>query len=373
MLSSRVEDTPWVDSFDIPSVFDPRLPLYKEWHDFVFFDRGNNLFGLLNFAIHGNPYDPRRGYGVALAFIVDAGAKAHTAMRLIPLDRLRVSPFSPDYIGDGVSVSYRKDNSFSIRGNIEDVSFDLDVPVLEAPVTMSQIGFDVLSRNRINMGMLGAAGDMARVWDKWVELPKLKVTGKLDVGGTTYQLDTTTGYQDHEAGRFDWGTVAGWDTGVLLCDSKSGGEPEKVSFLFYRYGPAGESTYGGVIVKPPGGEERFFDTGEITVTRSGEFSGDRAHLPGVTRLLYPDYHPKIPETIVFSGASSSDTVEVTFTPRAVCTIVVPGIEDEAETTFNEMYCSAELDATISGRRYQKTIPCWFESVRPRGSLRQDGP
>jgi hypothetical protein len=373
MLSSRIDDTPWVDSFDLPSVFDPRLALYKEWHDFVFFDRTNGLFGLLNFAIHGNPYDPRRGYGAALAFVVDSADKAHTALKLIRLDDLIVSPFSPDFIGGDVSVAYRKDNSFSIKGHIEDISFDLVVPVVQPPVTMSQIGFDVLSKNPIDAGMLGAAGDMARVWDKWVELPKLRVTGKLGVGTTVYDLDTTTGYQDHEAGRFDWGTIAGWDTGVLLCDPKSSGEPERVSFLLYRYGPSGTSTYGGVIVRPPGGEDRFFDSDKMTITRSGEFSGDRAYLPGVTRLLYPDYHPKVPETVVFSGEAGADTVQITFTPKAVCTIVVSSITNEAETTFNEMYCTAALDATVAGERFQKTIPCWFESVRPRGNLKRDGP
>jgi hypothetical protein len=374
MFSSEIDDTSWVDSFDIPSVFDPRLALYKEWHDFVFFDRTTRVFGLLNFAIHGNPYDARRGYGAALAFLVDPGERARTALKLIPLHSLTVSPFSPDFIGEGVSVHYQKeDHSFSIEGSIEGISFDLEARVVQAPVMMSQIGFDVLSRNPIDAGMLGAARDMARVWDKWVELPKLRITGKLDIGATGYLLDTTTGYQDHEGGRFEWGTVAGWDTGVLLCDPMAGGEPEKVSFLLYRYGIGGESRYGGVIVKPPGLEERFFDSEKMTITRSGEFAGARAYLPGVTRLLYPDYRPKIPRTIVFTWAASSDTVEITFTPKAACTIVVSGVSDEAETTFNEMYCSASLDTTIAGHRFRKTIPCWFESVRPRGRLKQDGP
>jgi hypothetical protein len=373
MFSSRVEDTPWLDSFDLPSVFDPRVPLYKEWHDFVFFDRANQLFALLNFAIHGNPYDARRGYGAALAFLVDSGMKAHAALELIPLDELRVSPYTPDFRGGNVDVSYRSDNSFSIKGRVDQISFDLHVPVVLPPVTMSQIGLEILARQRINEGMLGAAGEMASVWDKWVELPRLGVTGKVEVAGASYQVDTETGYQDHEGGRFDWGSVAGWDTGVLLCDPKVKGEPEKVSFLFYRYGPEGGSSYGGVIVKSPDGEEKFFDSEKMTVATSGEFAGERAYLPGVTRLLYPDYRPKIPETIVFSGSDSSDSVRITFTPKALCTIVVAGVEDESETTFNEMYCSASLDATVSGRTYAGTIPCWFESVRPRGRLARDAP
>ena len=373
MFSSRVEDTPWVDSFDLPSVFDPRLPLYKEWHDFVFFDRGNQLFALLNFAIHGNPYDARRGYGAALAFLVDSEMKTHTAMNLIPLNQLKVSPYTPDFQGGGVDVAYLSDNSFSIRGRVDEISFDLRVPVVLPPVTMSQIGLEILARHPVNEEMMGAAGEMASVWDKWVELPRLDVEGKMEVDGTRYDIGTTTGYQDHEGGRFDWGSVAGWDTGVLLCDPRVAGEPEKVSFLFYRYGSSGESSYGGVIVKSPDGQEKFFDSQKMTITRSGEFTGQRTYLPGVTRLLYPDYRPRVPETIAFSGADSADSVQITFTPRAVCTIVVAGIADESETTFNEMYCTASLEATVAGRAWKGTIPCWFESVRPRGRLIRDAP
>ncbi len=146
--------------------------------------------------------------------------------------------------------------------------------------------------------------------------------------------------------------MAGWDTGVLLCDPTSAGEPERVSFLFYRYGPSGGSSYGGIIVKAAGGEERFFGSEKVTVTRSGEFSGERAYLPGVTRLLYPDYQPRVPATIVFSAVDSSDSSRDHLHPRAVCTIVVAGVSDEAETTFNEMCCGAALKATIGARPTQ---------------------
>ena len=46
---------------------------------------------------------------------------------------------------------------------------------------------------------------MARIWDKWVELPRLTVVGTIGAQGTGYYIDTKTGYQDHEGGRFDWG------------------------------------------------------------------------------------------------------------------------------------------------------------------------
>lgn len=365
MLSSRVEDVRWVDAFDLPSLFDPRLGLYKEWHDFVFFDRKQNLFGLLNFAIHGNPYDAKRGYGAALAFLVPPDGEVRTALELIPLGDLTVSPYNPDFLSKKVSVSYLPSGSFNIKGGIEDVSLDLNLAVASPPVTMSQIAADILSRNSATLGMLQAANEMAQIWDKWVELPNLDVVGSLRVGGTDYAIDTSTGYQDHEGGRFDWGSVTGWDTGVLLADPSSEGEPRKVSFLFYRYGPGGSSEYGGIILRTPAGSEKYFASSVTRVVSSGEFTGPRGYIPGVTRVLYPDFRPKIPEKIAFSAVDGGDSIEIVFTPKAVCTIVVAGL-DEAETTFNEMYCSASLDATVGGEKFYGAIPCWFESVRPRG-------
>jgi len=367
LLSSRLEDVSWADAFSLPSVFDPRLSLYKEWHDFVFYDRSKRLFGLLNFAIHGNPYDGRRGYGAAMAFLAGPGGKVHTAMKLIPLSQLRVSPYSPEFLAAEVEVSYLG-NEFTIKGTIDDISLDLTIHVILPPVTMTEIGFDILAKNGINVEMLGAATEMARIWDKWVELPRLSVVGNIGAQGTDYSVDTTTGYQDHEGGRFDWGSVLGWDTGVLLCEPKSGGEPERVSFLFYRYGESGESSYGGVIVRDGDGKEQFFGAEKIAITRSGEFVGERAYLPGVTKLLYPDYKPEVPATITFSSTDPSHGLEIVFTPRAVCTIVVPSLSGEAETTFNEMHCDAVFKASIGGKTYDKLIPCWFESVRPRHRL-----
>jgi len=365
LSSSRVEDVRWVDSFDLPSIFDPHSVLYKEWHDFVFFDRKRNVFGLLNFAIHGNPYDARRGYGAALAFLVAPSGKIHTGLKLIPLSELKVSPYTPDFVTKEVSVSYLNNNSFNIKGHIEGISLDLNLPVVLPPVTMNQIAFGILTRNRINLGMLEVANEMAQIWDKWVELPRLDVVGTIGIDGTNYSIDTTTGYQDHEGGRFEWGSVTGWDTGVLLCDPTNPGEPAKVSFLFYRYGPSGGSQYGGIIVKSPDGREKYFESQLVSIVKSGDYSGERAYVPGVTLLLYPDYRPKIPKTITFSASDHSDNIEITFSPRAVCTIVVAG-SDEAETTFNEMYCTTAFSATIGGEKFSGAIPCWFESVRPRG-------
>lgn len=362
----NVSDTKLMDAFDLPSFFDPRAALYKEWHDFVFYDRGNRVFGLLNFAVYGNPYDSQHGYGSALVFLVDPSGKAHTAMKLIPINKLGISSFSPDFISEDLVVRYQEDDSFRITGEVDGISLDLVLRVMLPPVSTSEIALEIIRKHEVTVGMLRALGEMAKLWDRWVELPRLSVNGEIGVESTVHTISSRTGYQDHEGGRFDWGNIWGWDTGVLLCDSSSIREPDKVSFLFYRDGP--EDANGGIIVQSKNGEQTYFDGSHIRITRSGSFSGETKFIPGITRLIYPDYRPSVAERITFSAAEASNKLEITVKPKAVCSIVVPSAKGRSETIFNEMFCDAYLRGNIEGENYKTYIPCWFESVRPRKGI-----
>lgn len=365
-----IKDTKYIDAFNIPSFFNNRLALYKEWHDFVFYDRKNRIFGLLNFGIHGNPYDIKRGYGSVLSFFVDPRGKILTESMLIPLEKLQISAYNPDFLSEDVAVTYLNDNRFRIKCKIDKISFNLSLSVILPPVSSKEIGLEIMGMHKtINIGMIRAAKEMDKFWDKWVELPKLLSFGDVTLDGTVYPIDTRTGYHDHEGGLFDWGTLWGWDTGVLLCDSSKAKEPESVRFLFYRYGPSDELSYGGITVEKKGGKKKFFGSENIQITRAGRFSGEQTMIPGVTRLIYPDYQPYIPERIIFSAADGSDKLDIIFTPRAVCSVIASSINGTLDTELDEMFCSAKLSGTIGDRTYKKTIPCWFESTRPRGSVR----
>jgi len=363
----RIEDTRHVDAFNIPSIFDDRLVLYKEWHDFVFFDRKKRIFGLLNFGIHGNPYDSKRGYGTVLSYFVDPRGRILTEIKLIPLSKLHVSAYSPNFLGENITVTYLNDNSFNIKGKIEKISFDLNLPVIFPPITNKEIVMDVLvPHQKVSTRMLRAAEEMARLWDNWVVLPRLFSFGEVTLDGTAFPINTRMGYHDHEGGRFDWSSPWGWDTGVILCDPLNEKEPETSRFQFWRYGPSDKFSYGGIIFETKNGEQKYFDSEKLQITRAGRFSGEQHIVPGITRLLYPDYHPRIPEIIVFSAIDDSDKLNIVFTPKAVCSIIVASVFGAGETELNEMFCSATIKGSVGGTVYNKTIPCWFESARPRG-------
>src|SRR4030042_1848030 len=364
-----IEDTKQVDAFKIPSIFEDRLPLYKKWHDFVFFDRKENIFGLMNFGIHGNPYDSKRGYGTILLYFVNPQGKILTERKVIPLRELYVSRYNPDYISEDAKVTYQNDNSFKIKGKLEKISFNLRLPVNLPPNTNKGIVLDILGiHKKVNNGMLQAATEMGRLWDNWEEIPRLFSCGEITLKNTTFPINTRTSYHDHEGGRFDWSSPYGWDTGNILCDPMNQREPETARFLFYRYGPSEKLSYGGIIFETRNGEKIYFDSQKLHITRTGKFSGEHKIVPGITRLLYPDYHPHIPGRIVFSAVNGSDKLEIVFTPKAVCSVIAASILGTTETELNEMYCSAQIKGNIGDTIYNKTIPCWFESARPRGSV-----
>jgi len=361
----RIEETASVDAFSLPSIFDGKLRLYQEWHDFVFFDHTRRIFGLLNFGVHGNPYDSKRGWGSVLSYIVNPQEKIFTEIKLIPMDKLEVSSFSPNFISKTCEVTFLKDYSFEVQGHMEKVEFDLNFRVAEPPVSNKDIFLEIMRQQEPNVKMMLAAREMSRQWDSWVELPRLIVKGKLKLGNETYQIETSQGYQDHEGCSFDISTTWGWDTGVVLCDPSAALEPRRVDFLFYRYGPTSSSSYGGIFFETKKGEKVFFDSENTMIDMNGNYKGSLNIMPGITKLLYPDYHPKISKETTLTSAKGTDSLEITFTPKAVCCIVNTSLLTDSEVVFNEMFCDAHLHSEIAGNKYDCIIPSWFESVRPR--------
>jgi hypothetical protein len=182
MTLYRVEDTASVDAFTLPSFFDSRGRFYQEWHDFVFFDRKTSIFGLLNFGVHGNPYDAKRGWGSVLSYIVDPSRKIFSELKLIPMSQLEVTSYDPNFIGGNFSVVLLKDDSFDVVGQMEQTSFDLNFKVVSPPVTDKDILMEVLKEQNPNEKMLLAAQEMNRQWESWVELQILFVEGNLKLG-----------------------------------------------------------------------------------------------------------------------------------------------------------------------------------------------
>ena len=137
---------------------------------------------MLNFGVHGNPYDSKRGWGSVLSYIVDPSRKIFSELKLIPMSQLEVTSYNPNFIGNNFSVDLLEDNSFDVVGRMEQTSFDLNFKVVSPPVTDEDIFMEVIKEQNPNAKMLLAAQEMNRQWESWVELPRLLVKGNLKVG-----------------------------------------------------------------------------------------------------------------------------------------------------------------------------------------------
>ncbi|MFW9845871.1 MAG: hypothetical protein ACFFD6_03935, partial [Candidatus Thorarchaeota archaeon] len=71
MYVAKREDLKYLDAFHPPTIFDDSIDLYKEWHHFVLYDDRNQLFGIMNFSITGNPYSFDKGFVTAIVVFVD--------------------------------------------------------------------------------------------------------------------------------------------------------------------------------------------------------------------------------------------------------------------------------------------------------------
>jgi len=67
------------------------------------------------------------------------------------MNKLEISPYNPNFIGDNFSVTFLKDNSFEITGKMEQVSFDLNFRVAKPPVTNKDIFLDALKEQDPNV------------------------------------------------------------------------------------------------------------------------------------------------------------------------------------------------------------------------------
>ena len=58
---ARINDSKYIDSFKLPTVFDNQKDSYKEWQHFNVFDNKTGLFALINYVVSGNIYNINKG------------------------------------------------------------------------------------------------------------------------------------------------------------------------------------------------------------------------------------------------------------------------------------------------------------------------
>jgi len=316
------------DHLRAPSTFDPSAAAYKDWLNVNLFDHASARVGLVNASLHGPPWDPRsRAVGCALLHDPEAGWLGNVEVR----SAAEVEPF-PDTLalsrvavhGDGngpVLASVRmRDDGFTLDLQGRPVGPPTDVP---GPV-------------------LTRAG-----WIGWYVRPRLRLSGSMECAGASSDLARTSGYFDHNWGRWHWGDDLGWDWAALLCEGD--GPVLVVSRLTDR---AHRSLAPPTLELRLAGLRRRFAGDTVTMEASGVLDASLRRLPGALAALHADRAaPRLPGRLSVRARSGRDHLEATFVARAAAQLVLGDPSRRGFGFLHELVGTFEVSGTVGRREF----------------------
>ena len=202
---SLIDQLSEIDAFHPPSMDDPMIPLYNEWHYFNVIDEEQGLSFVTTLKLNGDIYN---------------------------------GPFSPNpFISSAnILIDYHTPNGTnSIIEGITEVEYSTETPDLKMnnnTVKLTKNGYDVHVESSDGQTVFNAlfkpdtelvplfnvVYDSDRVINWLPASSKMKVTGTLTINkGTslekTYALKNVRGYHDHNWGYWAWSDDIGWNWG----------------------------------------------------------------------------------------------------------------------------------------------------------------
>ncbi len=369
MYVHAADDLKYLDSFHLPTFLDPSVEDYKEWYHFIFHDAENDLFGFLNFSLVGNPYNSTKSVGGALVFFQESNGGWVGGLELLDSSIMRVSPIMPSFLAGDSAVIFEEDRSFRLVGFADDrkIRFDLSFSPDSLPVSTKGPGLGLFGAKPDGRSEMEPIKVMKRgigaVAEGWVAVPRMVVNGSLTIGGRALHVRGSSGYHDHNWGTFPWGDPFGWDGGVMLGNMTRTGEPLVVGFLIDRSPYAIRGKEGGLFVRGRGGFKRIFSGKALSINSQGRFSGQIKRFPGSEQLLYPDSHPKFPETITLRADDGIDSVGLNFSPQSLCQLTTRDRAGRGKTVWDELFGRATVKGSIAGVEFDSMQGFWMESVR----------
>ena len=148
-----------------------------------------------------------------------------------------------------------------------------------------------------------------RGWIAWRALPRLELTGVLEVDGLRVDLAHASGYHDHNWGRWCWGDDAGWTWGTFHGDP---GGPLLTVTTAHRTDrhhrterPIARVRWGDTV--------RDFPPRTVSIHRHGRLPHRLLRLPGATAALRSDRRaPDLPDAVTVSAMDGDDHLTVEF-------------------------------------------------------------
>ena len=339
-----IRDAKTLDRFQPPTLFDADLNAYKEWQHFNVFDRRAHLFALLNFAVSGNPFDPKTGMCARIAVTRHRGGEIIGGIEPETVERLHFSYLKPGIGLPGVSVTFR-DNVYRVVCVMEGVRIRADLAFTIAAVPLTTL------TKPFGSGFLG-----------WTVFPRMTVNGTIAVSNRTYRIRNAAGYHDHDWGRFYWGEPVGWNWGIFMEGRSSG-----VTLVF-------DQATSGLGTRPEQSEllvyqgqtlAMEFANDDLSVEFDDEFRDQPLVFPGVMRLTHHRASAPVPKRVKLTGKTNGGgKLQVIFVPEVVVQLIAPNHLGAGETLLNQVFGRIDIRNSIRGITIFGPLDGYMEFVGP---------
>jgi hypothetical protein len=306
----------------------------KEWHHFVVFAPGCEL--IINFSMIGD-----QTHVILLA-------RTDRWHGIVESVTARESMVTPDGCESRIAGH---------RLVIDNAGYRLTIATADHRIT------GTLELRLQTIPMAARSRAMGRGQLQWTLCARLAVAGRITIDGTTFPLDGSLAYHDHNWGELLWGDDAVWEWGAMLPTDPIDDWAVVYSRLLDR--ARGRVTSQHVMVWRGALNVLAAGSTDVNVRAHGVARlRPEARIPLAMALVQPRLDAEVPRRVQITVDRGEDSIALAFLPRSLAQILIPAETSlSGVVTINECTGPCRIAGTLDGESFEWEGRGVFEFVR----------
>ncbi len=197
---------------------------------------------------------------------------------------------------------------------------------------------------------------------KWLVVPRLEATGRVEFEGEVVELASAPAYHDHDWGRFEWGGDFGWEWAIVLENRAT--RPWTIVLQRITDRARGLTLSEGVLLWRGAEHVRTFQGSRVAFDSAGRTrAAGCLRVPRVMRLASPGSSADLPSRLSVVADKAGDHVEVDLALHDVAQIAMPDDVGLGNTIVSETAATASVRGQVAGDTIDFEAPAIAEFNR----------
>lgn len=282
----------------LPRLGDATAAAYKEWLHLNVFGHDDGSIGLINTSLHADPRDPRAvALGTALFHHPTTGWHHHVEVAAAGAVALGWASMSM--------------STMAMAAGLRGGDLAASVAADDGGILARLHGREAVARQNVPGPMPFGTG-----WIGWSVAPRLRLSGRLELGGQAVDVGRASGYHDRNWGRWHWGDDAGWEWGAFLA-----AEPAPAVVFARATDRAHRRGLPSLGVHAPH-RKKLFRGDCVAMQREGRLDEPLVRVPGAMAGLHSGRSkPRLPSRVLIGADDGRDRLQIDFRVRAAAQII----------------------------------------------------